>query len=433
MRGTVASVDRRQLLCPSWSAASGPGHRHLRRRPATARGALLRTGAVGALVALVVGTLGPVGLGAPAAALTVPHHATYSSALSTGSAGTVWLCRPGLPADPCTSSLQTTVVQASGATSVVNASVNVASKFDCFYVYPTVSREKMLNADLRIQNSETNMAIEQASRFSSVCRVWAPVYRQFTTFFLKSLVGKGLSKATDLATLETAYDSLKSGFEDYLAHYNDGRPIIFIGHSQGASLLIALLKQFVDNNSALRSRVVLAIIPGGNVVVPKGSLEGGSFSHVPVCSAAGEAGCVIAYSSFPGQPPAASLFGRPGQGMSLLSGQTATTGVQVVCVNPAAIGGGSGVLDPFFPTAKYDGSTPWVEYPRLYGARCESAGGATWLQVTKISGASDQRPVVTEELGPDWGYHLDDVNLALGNLVADTAAAETSWLKGAHG
>ena len=141
---------------------------------------------------------------------------------------------------------------------------------------------------------------------------------------------------------------MKSGFEDYLAHYNDGRPIVFIGHSQGASILITLLKQLVDDNSALRSRVVLAIILGGNVVVPKGSLEGGSFSHIPVCSATGQAGCVIAYSSFPGQPPAASLFGRPGKGVSLLSGQTATTGLQVVCVNPAAIGGGSGVLDPFF-------------------------------------------------------------------------------------
>lgn len=192
MSGIVGFVDRPLLSCSWWNGSPGPGHRRLRRRPATARGALFPQGA---LVALVLGSLGPVGLSTPAAALTLPHHATYSSVLSTGSAGTVWLCRPGLAADPCTSSFETTLVQASGATSVVNASVNAASKFDCFYVYPTVSREKTLNADLRIQNSETNMAIEQASRFSSVCRVWAPVYRQFTTFFLKSLVGKGLSKA----------------------------------------------------------------------------------------------------------------------------------------------------------------------------------------------------------------------------------------------
>jgi hypothetical protein len=336
-----------------------------------------------------------------------------------------------MAADPCTSSLQTSVVQASGATSVVSASVATASKFDCFYVYPTVSREKTLNADLRIQKTEIATAIAQAARFSTVCRVWAPMYRQFTLFALQSLVAGGLG-ITALATLETAYQSLKSGFEDYLAHYNDGRPIIFIGHSQGASVLITLLKQLVDNNSALRSRLVLAIIPGGNVVVPNGSPEGGSFSHIPVCTSKGEAGCVIAYSTFPGEPPATSLFGRPGAGVSLLTGQTATTGVHVVCVNPAAMGGGNAVLDPFFPTEGLM-ATPWVEYPRLYKATCESRDGASWLQVTKVSGASDRRPVVTESDGPDWGYHPYDINLALGDLVAGTAAAEASWSQRAHG
>ena len=65
-------------------------------------------------------------------------------------------------------------------------------------------------------------------------------------------------------------------------------------------------------------------------------------------------------------------------------------------------------------------------------ATCESADGATWLQVTKTSGASDRRPVVTEPAGPDWGYHDYDINLALGNLIADTAAAEKTWSQTSH-
>jgi hypothetical protein len=326
--------------------------------------------------------------------------------------------------------LETTVVRAPSVKSVFNASDDPASKFDCFYVYPTVSLETTFNADLRVQPAEIAAAIAQAARFSTVCRVWAPMYHQFTLFALKSLVAKGLD-ATAFVTLETAYQSLESGFEDYLAHYNDGRPIVFIGHSQGASMLVALLGQLVDNNPALRSRLVLAIILGGNVVVPNGAVEGGSFSHIPVCTSMGEAGCVIAYSSFPGEPPATSLFGRPGQGVSLLSAQTATSGVHVVCVNPAAIGGGTAVLDPFFPTEGRM-ATPWVEYPRLYEASCQSRGGATWLQVTKVPGAAVHRQVVTETDGPDWGYHPLDVNLALGNLVADTAAAERSWSQSSH-
>ena len=205
-------------------------------------------------------------------------------------------------ADPCRPGV--------GASSVVNPSVASASKFDCFYAYPTVSQETTLNSDLRVQKAEIVTAIAQAARFSTVCRVWAPMYRQFTLFALQQLLTHGAT-ADALTVLETAYQSLKAGFEDYLAHYNDGRPIVFIGHSQGASLLVSLLKQLVDANPALRRRLVLAIILGANVVVANGSLRGGSFSHIPLCSSLGEAGCVIAYSSFPAQPPAASLFGRP--------------------------------------------------------------------------------------------------------------------------
>ena len=68
-----------------------------------------------------------------------------------------------------------------------------------------------------------------------------------------------------------------------------------------------------------------------------------------------------------------------------------------------------------------------TEFPGLYTARCETAAGAGWLQVTKATGASDRRPVVAEDAGADWGYHTDDVNLALGNLVLDVSSAESSF------
>jgi pimeloyl-ACP methyl ester carboxylesterase len=317
--------------------------------------------------------------------------------------------------------MRTSVVTASRAISLAGAQANPNAKFDCFYIYPTVSTETSTNADLRVQPAEVAAAVAQASRFSELCRVWAPMYHQVT---LAGLETPGLGASSP--EMVTAYQSLLAGFSDYLARYNDGRPIVLIGHSQGAAIAIELLEHLVDNDAALRSRLVVAIVLGGNVVVPTGKLEGGSFSHIPLCSSTGETGCVIAYSSFPGEPPAGSLFGRPGQGVSVMSGQTATAGLQVACVNPAALSGGAADLEPLFPT---DGamSTPWVEFPGLYRAQCKSGGGATWLQVTKLTGASDHRPVVTETEGPDWGYHVADVNLALGNLLADTAAAEATW------
>ena len=56
-----------------------------------------------------------------------------------------------------------------------------------------------------------------------------------------------------------------------------------------------------------------------------------------------------ARSPSPPTPPSRrrdSVFGRPGQGVSLQSGQTAKAGQQVACVNPAALSGGTADLEP---------------------------------------------------------------------------------------
>ncbi|MGH9006362.1 MAG: DUF3089 domain-containing protein, partial [Acidimicrobiales bacterium] len=206
-----------------------------------------------------------------------------------------------------------------------------------------------------------------------------------------------------------------------------GRPVIFIGHSQGAANLIRLLRGQIDKNVSLRARMVVAIILGGNVQVPTGKVVGGSFADIPACTRTGETSCVIAYSSFSQPPPSDSLFGRPGAGVSLQSGQTKSSGQQVVCTNPAALGSsGAHALSSYFVTmATTVQGQPWVSYPGLYTGQCMTSGGATWLQIT--SAAGDSRPVVTPTLGPTWGLHADDPNLAIGNLVADVRAAEAAY------
>ncbi len=72
-------------------------------------------------------------------------------------------------------------------------------------------------------------------------------------------------------------------------------------------------------------------------------------------------------------------------------------------------------------------TTPWVTFSGLYTATCKTAGNATWLQVAAASIPHDPRPTVTETLGPLWGFHVSDVNLALGNLVGDVAVEEASF------
>jgi hypothetical protein len=299
-----------------------------------------------------------------------------------------------------------------------------AKDFDCFYVYPTVSAEPSLNTDLTIQKEETNIAIGQASQFSSVCNVWAPMYRQAT----QAAVGDGEAFTPQVIT--TAYDSVLAAWKDYLAHDNHGHPVVFIGHSQGAAMLIRLLRSQIDPSAQLRKKLVSAIILGGNVQVAKGSNLGGSFRHIPTCASAKETGCVIAYSTFASVPGRNASVGRPGQGISIQSGQTTRRGQRVACVNPATFSSRVGNLVPMYPTVVHlirGVITPWSAFPQLYTAQCMQHGGAGWLQVDRILPVTqDFRPSVTDG-GPMWGFHVDDMNLALGNLILDVAYEEDSY------
>ncbi len=118
--------------------------------------------------------------------------------------------------------------------------------------------------------------------------------------------------------------------------------------------------------------------------------------------------------------------------MSLQSGQGGAGSQQVVCVNPVTFSSRVGSLQPYFlsataPTTGVRVLTPWVTFPGLYTAQCQQSGGASWLQVTATPVAGDPRPTVSASLGPLWGYHLDDVNLALGNLVTDVGLQEAAY------
>jgi pimeloyl-ACP methyl ester carboxylesterase len=363
-------------------------------------------------------------LAASCSSATTQAPAPARASGSASAPSTVWLCRPGLPDDPCTQSLKTTVVSPAGAVSISTPKPATSSGFACFYVYGTVSAETSVNANLAVQSAEVDSAIAEASPFAPVCQVYAPIYRQVTVADLEQHPDLDFGPPETV----TAYDSIRSGFEAFLAQLG-GRPFVVIGHSQGAAMLNLLLANIVDPSPALRARLVVAVILGGNVEVPRGQLVGGTFKHIPACSRPGQAGCVIAFSSFPATPPAGSLFGRPGQGVSLQSGQTAKAGLQVVCVNPAALAGGTAPLDTAFPT---EGklATPWVALPGLYTATCEQAGGASWLNVTRTPGRAPIGPVLTETGGPDFGYHVWDLLLAQGNLVSDVAAAEATWARG---
>lgn len=387
------------------------------------------TAARGLLAGVLLSVLGVAACGSTSSS---------SSGRPGRAAGAVWLCRPGQAPDPCTSRLGVSAVAASGAvtTSTWPRSA-LASKFACFYVYPTVSLAATVNTALVVTEAETYVALEQAAPLSNVCDVWAPVYRSQTwTTVKKQLAG---DEAIGRSSFAVAYNSLLPAWRSFLSE-SGGKPIILIGDSQGSAMLIHLISAELDHDPSVLRRLLVAVIVGGNLQVPVGKRVGATFTKVPLCTSDSETGCAIAFSSYPSQPPQDSVFGRPGQGVSLQSGQTARAGQQVACVSPAALGGGSGTLDPYVLKATQltlteSVPTPWVTYPDLYSASCKQGGGASWLQVTSLAGTSRTRPVVNDDVvgnygggtGPAWGFHSYEFSLTIGNLLQDVVREEAAW------
>jgi Protein of unknown function (DUF3089) len=325
----------------------------------------------------------------------------------------VWLCKPGQKANPCEPSLTTTVFSPAGKRLGVRHVRRVARrKADCFYVYPTVSDQQQPQATKVVDDVLRSIALYQAARYSRDCRVFAPVYRQFTIY--------GLLNPTTVTTemREQGYADVREAWRTYLRRFNGGRGVVLIGHSQGTFLLRRLVTEEIDPKAAERKRLVSALLLGGNVIVKKGSDRGGDFQRVPACRASRQTGCVVAYSAFNAPVPAGALFGR-----------TVERNREVLCTNPAELGGGSAKVDLIYPSAPFAPSligavsgaalaglprpsTPWSMFPNSYRASCSKAGGASVLQVKPVAGAFKFTPL------PDatWGLHLTDGNIALGDL-----------------
>ncbi len=397
-------IGRRQAVSRASSApVLGPGVPLAMPRFRSAPATLALMSAVAAVLAAV--TVAGASAAGGASAPTAPAAGASTT--------TVWLCRPGLANDPCTPPLTTTRTTPSGkALGVVATRAATEPKIDCFYVYPTVSDQKTPNANLTIDPTERSIALYQAARYSVDCRVFAPMYRQVT---VSSITSPGAA-----ADPQLAYNDVRQAWDTYLRDFNHGRGVVLIGHSQGSFVLRQLISSEIDPHPAMRRLLVSAVLLGGNVTVRQGSDVGGDFKHIRACHSAAQTDCVIAFSTFDSVPPANSIFGR-----------TAAPGLQVLCTNPASLAGGSGLLDPIFPTQPFaPGSTiaagiqlldftvpsvhtPWVSSPGAYSATCSAAGGAHVLEITPRSGA----PLIHPSPDATWGLHLVDANIALGNLI----------------
>jgi DUF3089 family protein len=337
-----------------------------------------------------------------------------------------WLCGPGVAQDPCRPSLSTTVYRGWDArTGTVTPKRARDRGVACFYVYPTVSDQQTRLATGRVDPELRSIALYQAARFSQLCRVYAPVYRQATVPALQA-------ERTTRRDYLTAYADVEAAFDAFLRRIGRERGFVLIGHSQGAYHLQRLIRRRIDGRPSLRRRLVSAVLLGGNVTVRKGSDRGGVFRHVPTCRRAAQRSCVLAFSTFNETPPATAIFGRGPSRVAGFLDLPEGGDLETACTNPAALGSDRSVpLKAIAPVAPFapgtliaagisllgftwpTAPTTFVEADGAFTGACVREGGAHVLRIASAPGT----PVPKASPTPDWGLHLLDANIALGDLI----------------
>jgi len=347
-----------------------------------------------------------------------------------------WVCRPDIEPDECARNIDATEIKPDGSFEVHEHEPAARPAFDCFYVYPTVWIAKSAQMD---DFSDTGVELvldpllSQAARFTSLCRVYAPMYRQ------AGLSGVALTPGADK---QLALQDVRDAFAYYLEHDNAGRKFVLIGHSQGAYMLSSLLARDIDDDPVVRARLISALLLGGSPYAAPGERSGGSFKNIPSCAQPGETGCVIAYNSYAAEAPptANALFGRVGE---TLANEPVDLSGQVICTEPAALAGHGGKLrGSYFPQKLNNAAfgtvtpvpgvdTPFTLYRDLLRGRCETKDGRSYLSVSAEPAEGETRALpayrsaLLESIG--FGMHLVDYSIALEDLMtivkAQAAAA----------
>jgi hypothetical protein len=269
-------------------------------------------------------------------------------------------------------------------------------------------------------------AVAQAARFREVCSLYVPLYRQVT-------IGSYLHQDSLEPRLELAFSDVEGAFREYLADRDRGRPIVLLGHSQGADMIVRLMQRMFDDDPVLRARLLLAIPLGANVEVPRGKTVGATFAHIPLCTKTDETGCVVAYRSH----EAGAAVAPPGRAAP-------KPGDESACVNPASFERPhrQPLARAYLPMSNrnrrwmrgVDGiDTPFVELSDFYAAECvDGPDGYRYLAISLLATPGDVRknPIDFEKmpLRKQFGLHVLDFQFTQGDLI-DLVARRAAALR----
>jgi len=322
-----------------------------------------------------------------------------------------WACRPGVDDGTCSANLDAVKIDAGGARTPAPHVVAKDAPIDCFYVYPTASLDPTMFSDLVLDAKEKQSIHGQAARLTARCRLFVPIYHQFTMAALAWTVGHPGGNPE----FSIPYRDVLAAWKSYLAHDNHGRGVVLVGHSQGAILLKQLIAEEIDGKPA--QKLLVAAYLAGNP-----DLNAQSFHAVKPCAAPDQTGCVVAWSSYLDTYEGPRFFGGT------------RSGVPPLCVNPAAVTGGRGALETYLSKPSFAPETdpPYVELAGQLTAECVADAGGAVLRVHIEPGpAAGLLGVVLQRFSPlpAWGEHPLDISLVQGNMVDLIGSQSAAWLR----
>ena len=168
---------------------------------------------------------------------------------------------------------------------------------DVFFLHPTTytgSKKSQKSWYPSLDDAVTNKKTDettikyQASIFNGAGRVYAPRYRQMHLHGFYT--NKPEEKREGEKAYKLAYQDVKTAFEYYLEHYNQGRPIIIAAHSQGTGHAITLMQEFFDGK-VLQNLLIAAYLVGWPV-------KNDDFKTIQPCQSDDDVQCFCSWRSF---------------------------------------------------------------------------------------------------------------------------------------
>ena len=147
----------------------------------------------------------------------------------------------------------------------------ITKEVDTFFIYPTVFIDMNEKApdyaglyDPVVRSAIKQYYDLQACVFEESTNVFMPYYQQ-ANMKIEIAVHEQDGDLTDALYGEYPHQDIFSALDYYFENYNNGRPFIIAGHSQGAALVRLALKQYFNEHPDYYERMIAAYVLGYSV------------------------------------------------------------------------------------------------------------------------------------------------------------------------